>query len=234
MTTIRKANYSPSYSQINEPEKERLIHAEMKKFKPKVEVTLSGGSEIATGRIVEWFPKRHFFIVEWERKSKTFKELNFEDAALRVYFKAKLFSTLVVFKSTPVRKGDDRFSDYRIPTAMYQQQSRSALRVPLKKGAGTLSTPRAEFDLIDLSVNGARIKHSKPSRRFFKTGTELSPAKLKLGNLKLHDEDFKIVITSSTLDDYGCRFVGMSPENKTLIKHYLIDALRAFYGDVAK
>ena len=229
MSTIRKARLSPSYTQIDTPSKTRLIHAEIKKFKPRVEVTRSGGSEIATGRIVEWFPQRHFFTVEWDKISAAFREQAFDGSVSNLYFKARLFSTLLVFKSTPVRKGDQRFSDYRLPTSLYQQQSRGALRVPLPSGAGTLSTERGDFEIKDLSVAGARIANLKPTRRAFKVGAEISPVLLQLGKLRI--PDLKIVITTATGGSYGCRFVGMSQEHRTHIKQYLVDALRKFYEE---
>ena len=52
----RKINAEPNYTILQNAKEISRIEKEITQFTPKTEVTIEGSSEIATGRIVEWYP----------------------------------------------------------------------------------------------------------------------------------------------------------------------------------
>jgi|GEM_PF-3157125 len=229
---VSLASLSPTFALVEKNSERTSIEREIAKVKPRVEVTIEGMTEIALGRIVEWHSARHFFAVEWQKLSPAFAARVESRSELRAFFKARLFSTQVVFKTMTVRQVRENLYHFRIPEQIYQQQRRGALRVPLFRGPGSavLSTPQGEFPLLDLSVGGARLRrqgvHSK-----VRLGSSLQGCELKLGRKKIGSENFGVKITSETDSALGCRFFGLESADQVLIKQFLIEALRVYYRE---
>ena len=52
----RKIHVEPNFTILKNEREISRIEKEITQFSPKAEVTIEGSSEIATGRIIEWFP----------------------------------------------------------------------------------------------------------------------------------------------------------------------------------
>ncbi len=231
MTTIRKAYSAPSYTVYeNENEIALLVH-EIKKMQPRVEITLENFPEVAKGRITEWHEGRKFFTVKWDEKSEAFDKKIESSSGLRAFFKGKLFSAQILFKSTTVRRLTDELYHYRIPDQIYKQQRRAALRVPLAPSAAKLVTPRGEFSLLDLSVSGAKLRSNRkkiPPEYF---NVILENCALYFGKRKIDHSDFSVRISRVEADFVGVKFQGLSKRDQMAIKQFLMESLRTFYKD---
>jgi len=231
----RKVHAEPNYSLLQNPKEIARIEKEITQFTPKTEVTIEGSSEIVTGRIVEWFPKRQFFSVRWNKMSDSFAHQTETKSGLRVFFKAHLFSTQVIFKSTTLRRlSEEETPDgsiiyhYRIPEQIYQQQRRGALRVPLAKKAAYLRTPIGNFELLDLSVTGAKLRPLNPEMEPA-LGQEWKICEMYFGKKKVTSRQFHVKITRVTKDWCAITFSKISDLERTQIKQFLIEALRTYY-----
>jgi c-di-GMP-binding flagellar brake protein YcgR len=240
----------PSH-EILENEQDLLnVAREISRMKPEVEVTLAGSSEMARGKITEWFPKRHFFTVQFSTKSLKFDSMVESESGLRAFFKANLFTAPLVFKCHTLRRVDSTHLHFRMPEQLYQQQRRGALRVPIEKKSAALLIPTGqdgedvrEFEIVDLSVGGAKLAlpptWTARDLKQFKTGAVFKGLTLKLGRKKLHHEEFEIRITASPSDEeasgssvIGCKFSGLGNLEKSDIKQFLIEALHRYYLSV--
>lgn len=226
----RRIHLAPTFQLIHEGKEMLAIEREIAKLKPETEITLEGMTEIAKGKIVEWHPQRHFFVVKWEKKSTAFEQKIESRSELRAFFKAKLFSTQLVFKTMTVRRPSEDVYHFRIPEQLYQQQQRGALRVPIITKNATLITPQGEFEILDLSVGGAKLKLVKPNAKV-RLGTTLMNCELKLGRKKISNENFGVKITFEGETSLGCRFAGFDSEDKVLIKQFLVESLRTYYKE---
>ena len=223
--TVRRIEEKPSFAEVDSViERDKLLK-EILKIKPKVEVSIEGHSEIAKGRIIEWSTTRKLFTVKWDSKSTKFDQATNTQTGLRVFFKALLFSTPLVFKTTTVRHLPDGNYHYRIPQQMFKQQKRGALRVPLSSGKGVLNTREGRFRLLDLSVGGASFKIEKG----FKT-TRFTACELILDGMRIRTPEFEAQATYVATSHLGVRFSGLNENVKTQIKQFLVEALRAHYG----
>lgn len=232
----RKVHSEPNYTLLQNPKEMARIEKEITQFQPKTEVTVEGLSEIASGRITEWYPKRKFFSVKWSKIPKNFERQTESKSGLRAFFKAHLFSTQVMFKSTTLRRlSEEETQDgsvvyhYRIPEQIYQQQSRGALRVPLTSGAATLCTPQGDFELLDLSVSGAKLKRIPKVEP--EIGKELKTVELYFGKKKISSSDFHVKFTRVASDWCAVTFSKISDFERTQIKQFLIEALRIYYEE---
>jgi hypothetical protein len=223
MSSIR-TNEKPSYAEITElPEREKL-QKEIQKIKPRVEISIEGLSEVAKGRIVDWNPQRKLFTVKWEKKSEKFDEMTDKQTGLRVFCKSQLFSTQVIFKTTTVRHLEDGTYHYRIPIQWFKQQRRGALRVPIHNGNAVLASQEGRFKILDLSVSGARLRCPKGFK-----ASKLMGCELNLDGYRLKTADFSAGVTYTSESEIGVRFVGLSENIKTEMKHFLLDALKIHY-----
>jgi hypothetical protein len=234
MTTTRKQAAAPSFKPVESDRELKLLVDEIKKIRPLAEISLEGLSELAKGRILDWQPQRKIFTVEWIKKSQSFDELTEKSPGLRAYVKTQLFTTQLVFKSTTVRRVDDDHSHFRIPEQLFHQQQRGALRVPLLASQAILKTPQGEFMLSDLSVGGA--KAAIPADSNLTAGLDLSPCQLTIGNLKIHSPQFQAKVARVQKGDasniVGFKFSGLEDRHRSLIKQFLIDALKNYYANL--
>jgi hypothetical protein len=226
----RRVHLSPTYSLIETDADLASVEREIIKVKPRVEITLEGMDEIAKGKIIEWHPRRHFFSVQWEKRSEAFADRIESKADLRAFFKGQLFSTQLVFKSVTVRRLSDDVYHFRIPEQMYKQQRRGALRVPITTRNAALVTKFGEFEILDLSAGGAKLKLARPNPKV-QVGSSLLNCELKLGRKKISGENFGVKITSENETTLGCRFAGLETADLVTIKHFLMEALRIYYKD---
>ena len=229
MSTIRKAFAEPTFK-LYENEKElSLLLNEIKKTKPKIEVTLENFSESAQGSIQEWHPNRKFFTVKWDQKSEAFDQKIESNSELRVYFKAKLFSTQIIFKSLTLRRLNDTLFHFRIPAQIFKQQRRAALRVPIQNNSAKLVTPLGEFRILDLSVTGATILASSTQLNSKLQNVVLENCELHLGKIKIKTSDLSIKIVKIEEQIVGIKFQGLSQLYQNRIKQYLIEQLKVYY-----
>ena len=233
----RKIHVEPNFTILKNEREISRIEKEITQFSPKAEVTIEGSSEIATGRIIEWFPRRKFFSVRWTKLPEGFEHQTETNSDLRVFFKAHLFSTQVLFKSSTLRRlSEEETTDgsiiyhYRIPEQIYQQQRRGALRVPLAKKAATLVTPLGKFELLDLSVTGARVLPLDEEKNLI-AGKEWKTVELYFGKKKITTKDFHVKLTRITKDWCAIGFTKISDLERTQIKQFLIEALRTYYAE---
>lgn len=231
----RKVHTEPNYAIMTNEKEIARIEKEITQFRPKVEITIEGSEEIAHGRIVEWFPKRKFFSVKWTKLSESFEHHTESKSGLRTFFKAHLFSTQVLFKSTTLRRLSEKETQdgsityhYRIPEQIYQQQRRGALRVPLSKRSATLVTPIGRFDLLDLSSTGAKLRALDPDMDP-QMGQEFKLVGLYFGKTKVSTKNFQVKITRKTKEWCAVGFTKISDYERTKIKQFLIEALRKYY-----
>ena len=209
MADKRVVDEEPTFSLIKDPDAKKRIVTEINKLKPQVEISLEGTGELASARIIDWDPSRKFFTVRWSKKSAAFDEKLESESGLRVFFKVNLFSKLLVFKSTTVRRMQDGTYHYRIPEQFFQQQRRSALRVPIDSSIKAyLSTSIGEFEIIDLSAGGAKIKMPSSLKKTFTLGATYAPINLSIPSVPaLAADDFSIRITHLDPTSAGCRFL---------------------------
>jgi len=214
----------PSFSEVNEPwEREKLVK-EVQKIKPMAEVTLEGYSELAKGRIIDWNEQRKLLTVKWKIRSDQFDELTNAKTGLRAFFKAQLFTTQIVFKTTTVRRCEDGTYHYRIPSELFQQQRRGALRVPIHSGSVQFFCDQGKFQLFDLSVGGASLKTSEG-----RTLSRLTSCELRIGSVRVKTDDFSAQVTFRTEGRVGVRFAGLNESVRIKIKQFLIEALKLHY-----
>lgn len=235
MSVIKKSDKAPSFSILNNSKKIAAIHKEIEKFQPEAEVSIEGYPDVAKGNIVEWHSSRKFFVVEWLRKSKGFDQKTESESGLRVFFKSRLFSTQILFKSTTLRRSEDGGrSHFRIPEEIYQQQLRSALRVPILTNDAILKIPQGEFKIIDLSLGGAKVKI--PTQLFNKNyvGIIIDQAQLYFGNRKITHPELKIKIANIQNEWMGIKLSGLRESDETVLKQYLVEALQVFYQSITE
>ena len=222
--STRRIYEKPTFTEIVEPLEREKIVKEILKIRPPVEVSVEGHTELARGRMTEWNDARKFFTIAWEKKSLQFDEVTNAQAGLRAFFKAQLFSSQLVFKTTTVRRLADGSYHYRIPNQIFKQQRRGALRVPIHSQTVTLSCDQGRFKIVDLSVGGARVATKK-----VKELNELTGCHLNLQGLLLSTEDFTARVTFRGENELGFRFAGLNEKVQTQIKQFLIEALRVHY-----
>ena len=246
MTSVRKISTTPSFSLLTQPKEIKTAVQEISKLSPLAEVSIEGLTELATGVVTEWQEKRNFFTVEWKKKSAKFSTKTESQSGLRVFFKLQLFSTQIVFKSTTLRRVNERFSHFRIPEQLYQQQRRGALRVPIFGTNAFIVTPQGEFPLVNLSVAGARAAHggydthgehgtskdrttgkSKISPLFL--NVILDPCTLVLGRRRISNPNFGVRVTHLDESGVGLLFHGLTATDKILMKQFLVEALHLYF-----
>jgi c-di-GMP-binding flagellar brake protein YcgR len=223
----RKRDLAPSFKPVETERETKMLGGEIRKIRPVAEITLEGLKDTAKGRIQDWQPTRKLFTIEWIKKSASFDQLTEKSPNLRAYFKTQLFTTQLVFKSSTVRRIDDEHSHFRIPEQLFHQQMRGTLRVPLISGRAILRTPKGEFTMLDLSVGGAKV--ILPDTANVETGVELGPCELRIGTFRIAGPTFMVKVARTAQGVAGVRFVGLEERHKTLIKQFLIDALKTYY-----
>jgi hypothetical protein len=230
----RRVQIGANYKLIQKATELKRIESEILRMHPKTEVTIEGSSEIAKGKIVEWFPNRKFFTVQWIKLPTDFQNQSGSTSGLRVFFKVQMFSTQVVFKSTTLRRINVETTEktfpvyhYRIPEEIFQQERRGALRVPLESGSASICTNEGTFQILDLSITGAKISNSEKINTP-PVGTEWKNARLFLGKHQVNGKEFKIKITRKNDDECTVQFKQITDQEKVLIKQYLIEALRIY------
>ncbi len=223
----RRFDMEPSYKVVDSAKDRLNIEKEIMRILPGVEVSLEGSSEISVGQIIDWDQKRKLITVRWEHITPGFAQKTDSETGLRAYFKCTLFSTQLVFKTTTIRRLEDGDYHYRLPDFMFKKQKRGALRVPLVPESAMLETADGTFELIDLSVGGARLKMPADFRptSFFARST------LVLNGKRISPPDFEVKVLRRERDFLGCKFTGLNEENKTQIKQFLIDALRIHFKE---
>ncbi len=226
--STRRVHEAPSFSLVENKDEIASIEKEIKKLRAPVEVSIEGISEVAKGYIADWNRDRKFFIVKWEKRSENFSEITNSKTGLRVFFKVRLFSTQIIFKTETVRRLEDGTFHYRIPQELYKQQRRGALRVPLKAGSVKLKSKEGTYELLDLSVGGAKLKTPKNAPRI----GVFTGCSLDLMGMKVSTPEFQATLTYLDPQSIGVRFSGLNDECKTVMKQFLIDALRAYYEDL--
>lgn len=232
MSMVRKVNVAPSFKPVESEREVKVLSDEIRKLRPPCEISLEGLNEIAKGRILDWQPHRKLFSVEWTKKSEAFDQLTESSVGIRAYVKTQLFTTQLVFKSTTIRRVDDTHSQFRIPEVLFHQQQRGALRVPLVISRGTLKTPRGEFIIQDLSVAGAKLKLA-PQQKLI-VGVDLHPCELRIGTLRIQAPEFRVKVSRLGVDTddqrfAGVRLSGLEEHHRTLLKQFLMNALKEFY-----
>jgi c-di-GMP-binding flagellar brake protein YcgR len=227
MSTVRKVHLAPTFKPVDSEKECKVLYDEIRKLRPPCEISLEGLNEIAKGKILDWQPHRKLFSVEWSKKSEAFDLLTEKSVGLRAYVKTQLFTTQLVFKSTTIRRVDETHSHFRLPEILYHQQQRGALRVPLINSRGTLKTPRGEFIMKDLSVGGAKIEVPNGSR--LSMGIELSPCELRIGTLRITNPEFKVKVARTIEGVAGVRFVGLAERHRSVLRQFLINALKEYY-----
>jgi hypothetical protein len=223
--STRRIQESPSLVLIENLKELNQVQLEIQKMAPKTEVSVEGLSQMAHGKIVSWDLKRKIFSVRWEKKPEAFAEQTESQTGLRAFFKCTLFSTQLFFKTTVVRRLEDGTYHYRIPGQIFKHQKRGALRVPLLPGTATFHTAQGNFELIDLSISGAKLKHQKS--RFLPIS--LTRCELVLNGRSVSFSGFEAKITRQETDFFACKFQTLPESVKTEIKLFLIEALRTFY-----
>ena len=234
MSTTRKVHLAPTYAAVDSKKKLDILEKEIVRLKPEVEVTLAGGSDVAKGRIVEWFSQRHFFSVEWKTKSENFDHQTEKDSEIRAYFRVKMLSTQLVFKCWTARRVNENLYHYRVPEEIFQQQRRGALRVPVTKNTARLFTAQSDFEILDLSVGGLRLKIPATSK--LKPGSLIRNCKLKLGKEVIAPPLMEVSITSLSKNEAGeltagGRFHGLTSADRARIKPFLVEALRLHFKE---
>ncbi len=231
----RKVHQEPNYGVVKSDDVLNRIEKEIIRLNPKVEVTLEGLSGIAKGIIREWFPKRKFFTVEWLKLPPDFAPHTDSNSELRVYFKVQLFTTQILFRSTTLRQlvpsevGDGmQVYHYRVPEEIYQQQARGALRIPILKKSAKLETPDGTFELIDLSVTGARLRLLE-NEKLPHLNKEWKTATLILKKHRMNGEDFHVKVVRKEEDHLAVKFSKITDVERIQIKQFLMDALKEFY-----
>jgi hypothetical protein len=229
--TTRRVHSTPTFALIESEKELESVVREMQKVKPGVEITIEGMTEIAKGKILEWHPSRHFFSVAWDKKSEAFDDRIESRADLRAFFKAQLFSKQLMFKTVTVRRVNEDLYHFRIPEQMYQQQRRGALRVPILTRNAALISSEGEFEIIDLSVGGAKLRPIGEISKKSLLGRSLLNCSMKLGRLRISNENFGVKITSQDATTVGCRFAGLEQGDQVQIKQFLVEALRRYYKE---
>ena len=231
MTNKRVVNESPSFALIQKPDEIAGIIKEIERLKPKAEITLEGSGELASAKIIGWDPTRKFFTVKWNKKTSLFDEKLESESGLRAFFKVILFSKVLVFKSTTVRRLEDGTYHYRIPDQLYQQQRRAALRVPIDPGLRAyISTPIGDFQILDMSVGGARIEMPSSLGRTVTLGASYAPANFSIAsNRALNPIEFTLKISHAEHNAAGCRFLELKKTEQALIKQFLVEALHVYF-----
>jgi hypothetical protein len=231
----RKVHQDSNYGVVKGEQVLNRIEKEIIRLHPKAEVTIEGLSEIAKGTIREWFPKRKFFSVEWTKLPPDFATHTDSDSELRVYFKVNLFTTQILFKSFTLRRlGPSEVAEgmqvyhYRIPEEIYQQQSRGALRIPLPKKAATLETPDGNYELIDLSVTGAKLRPLENAKTPA-IGKEWKSPTLWFKKHQVSGDEFKAKVTRKSEDYFAVQFSKITDHERIQIKQFLIEALKTIY-----
>ena len=232
MSSNRKEYAPPSYCLYEDPKELQLLYNEIKKFKPEVEVTLENSNEKATGIIEEWHSSRKFFSVKWKLKSKNFDQVVESDSSLRIYFKGRLFSAQVLFKSNTLRRFDTKTSHFRIPEQIFKQQRRAGLRVPIQNGSAKLITQIGKFQIIDLSLTGAMILAPSHKINSDYQNIILESCEIILNNTIISPSGFNVKIIRIHNLSIGVKFQGLSRTNQNRIKQYLIEQLRVFYENI--
>ena len=230
----RKVHQEPNYGVVKSEDVLNRIEKEIIQLHPKVEVTLEGLDGIAKGIIREWFPKRKFFSVEWLKLPPKFASHTDSDSELRVYFKVNLFTTQILFRSTTLRQlvssevGNLQVYHYRMPEEIFQQQARGALRIPLQPKAAKLETPDGIFELIDLSVTGAKLRNPETGKTP-NLGKEWKSPNLWFKKHQVNSDDFQAKVVRKQEDHFAVQFTRITDHERVQIKQFLIDALKDLY-----
>ena len=227
----RKVHQAPNYTEVKlKNEIEKLI-LEIRKFKPRVEVTVEGLPELAEGRIIEWNETQQLFRVDWKSITDEFITHSGLRTGLRNFFKLKLFTAPVLFKCELVRRLPDGTFHYRTPEKIYKQQKRGALRIPLQRGSASLVTSKGRHGILDLSISGARLDLPEE----ISSGIHaFEGCALLLGKARISAPGFQAVITSRSPDSCGIRFSGLNESLRVEIKQYLIESLHLYYQEISK
>lgn len=229
----RKLQVAPNYAPVQLKEEIILFGKEIEKLQPKVEVSLQESTELANGNIIVWDTKRKFFRVHLPKRSPAFDDCLDKDATQPAYFKVHLLSSQIVFKAIAVRKFTGNSFDFRMPEEVYKQQRRGAMRVPtldlnLKARITLKIGKQAEVftaRVIDLSITGAKLRAIGKFPRI----PQMSEVEFELlipGKVI----EFKSKVAHSNEEIMGCRFAGVSADQRVIIKQFLIEGLRRLFA----
>ena len=227
--STRREDLGPTFKVV-ESAKDRLqLEKEIIKILPAVEVSLEGLSDLALGRVIAWDQPRKLLQIRWDTISQAFTDKTESETGLRAYFKMDLFSTQLVFKTTTIRRIEDGTYHYRIPDFIFKKQKRGMLRVPLPPESAFLECNEGRFELLNLSIGGAKLKIDST----FKPTSIFTHCVLNLSGLKVTAPALEVKALRREKEYLGCKFGGLTDANKTQIKQFLIDALRVHFKENA-
>lgn len=241
-TTQRRTIGHPSFKPLQSDLLFSRIPKEIIKLKPKIEVTLEGFSEVHLGKIQEWHLDRKFFSVLWDLPSESLAQQIDSVTHLRVFFKVKLFSTQLIFKTIALRRLDATCFHFRIPEEVFEHQLRATLRVPVQTSSKlSLKNHQGVFKILDLSSLGAKIEVDSS----FKVPATLKDLKFSVALLSKYKFDAKVVsstkATASTesrptrgdpIKILGLKFLDFPKEAQSLLKQVLVNELHQYYKEL--
>jgi hypothetical protein len=222
----RKVHQAPTFTRLDRPEDIRRTVLEIQKLKPYFEVSIESHDGMARGRIQHWDPAKKLLTVRWTKADEAFHSACGMRTGLRSFFKVRLLSTQLVFRSELIRRLPDGQYQYRIPLELFQSQLRKSLRIPLGPGQAKLASSRGIFPILDLSASGARIAIPiKISSRLH----QLDSCFLVLGRHRISTSGFEVTLTHRDEESAGCRFRGLDEAIRIEIKQFLIEALHLLF-----
>lgn len=220
--STRKVHQAPAFTRISNADGIRKIVLEIQKIHPPFEVSLEKHGALARGRIRHWDVTKKLFTVRWNAIDDSFVSASGERTGLRSFFKVKLFTTQLIFRTELIRRLPDGEFQYRIPQDFFQSQLRKSLRLPMPEGSAQIVCKQGVFAVLDLSSSGARIAISKKhSARLH----QLDSCVLILGRNQLSSPEFEVVLTHRNEDSAGGRFRGLNEPVHIAIKQFLIETL---------
>jgi hypothetical protein len=220
--STRKVHQAPAFTRISNPAELKRILMEIEKMRPPFEVSLENHGGLAQGRIRHWDAGKKLFSVQWSKAQESFFSACGERTGLRSFFKVKLFTTQLIFRTELIRRLPEGEFQYRIPRDFFQSQLRKSLRLPIPKGRAFLRSDQGTFPVLDLSTSGARIGISDQASSGISV---LNSCILILGQKQITTPELTFSITHRSESSAGGRFRGLNESLQISIKQYLIDTL---------
>jgi hypothetical protein len=236
--STRRVHQTPNYQLLDDPKAIKRILGEVNQMQPKAELSIEGRPEVITSQLMEWDPKRGSLQVRF-RSNEDFSSHLSSKSGLRAFFKTRLFTTQLIFKTRAIRTTPDGAA-FKIPEVIYEQQRRGALRVPIPaKITAELRTPVGVCTIVDLSVTGAKV--IGPKRMV--PGVIYENVKFLIPSLPTSSQailafPFSVRVAHQAdlnTDDaqsgriLGCHFIGLSTKQRIIIKQFLTDSLHYYF-----
>lgn len=220
--SIRKVHQAPAFNRITRLDEIRRLVLEIQKLKPSFEVSVEGHPGLARGRIHHWDVTKKLFSVRWSEINEDFQNACGVRTGLRSFFKVKLFTTQLLFRTELIRRLRDGEYQYRIPPDLFQSQLRKSLRLPLPANQARLMCKQGVFPVLDLSVSGARLALAREQSAELH---HLESCILVLGKTRIQSPHFEAILTHRGEDFAGCRFRGLNEALHVKIKQFLVECL---------